>query len=139
MMTIHERVPFLGFALVALLLPVIGVEAGLAISFLLLIWQGLGGGFTANSWTSMISKIIPSETRGTFFGLQAGVFTNRLKDVFHAFNHIDAGGIVINDVPTFRADQQPYGGMKNSGLGREGIRFTIEDMTEIKVLSMNLK
>ncbi|MGH8014779.1 MAG: aldehyde dehydrogenase family protein [Candidatus Zixiibacteriota bacterium] len=73
------------------------------------------------------------------FGLQAGVFTNRLKDTFYAFNHIEAGGIVINDVPTFRADQQPYGGMKNSGIGREGIRFTIEDMTEIKVLSMNLK
>lgn len=73
------------------------------------------------------------------FGLQAGLFTNRLKDVFYAFNHIDAGGIVINDVPTFRADQQPYGGMKNSGLGREGIRFTIEDMTEIKLLSLNLK
>ena len=73
------------------------------------------------------------------FGLQAGVFTNRFKDVFYAFNHVDAGGIVINDVPTFRADQQPYGGMKNSGLGREGIRYTIEDMTEIKILSMNLK
>jgi len=81
-----------------------------------------------------VDKINDSE-----FGLQAGVFTNRLKDVFYAFNHIDAGGIVINDVPTFRADQQPYGGVKNSGLGREGIRFTIEDMTEIKILSMNLK
>ncbi len=73
------------------------------------------------------------------FGLQAGAFTNRLKDTFYAFNHIEAGGIVINDVPTFRADQQPYGGMKNSGLGREGIRYAMEDMTEIKVLSLNLK
>jgi MFS family permease len=73
MTTIHERVPFLGFAIVALLLPTIGLQAGLVITFILLIWQGLGGGFTANSWTSMISKIIPPETRGTFFGLQAGL------------------------------------------------------------------
>jgi len=71
--TIHERVPFLGFALVAFLLPKIGLEIGLALAFLLLIWQGLGGGFTANPWTSMISKIIPPENRGTFFGLQAAV------------------------------------------------------------------
>lgn len=73
MTTIHERVPFLGFAIVALLLPFIGLQAGLVITFILLTWQGLGGGFTANSWTSMISKIIPSETRGTFFGFQAGI------------------------------------------------------------------
>jgi MFS family permease len=72
-MTIHERVPFLGFAIVALLLPTIGLQAGLIATFILLTWQGLGGGFTANSWTSMISKIIPPETRGTFFGLQAGI------------------------------------------------------------------
>ena len=73
LMTIHERIPFLGFAIVALLLPTIGLQAGLIATFILLIWQGLGGGFTANSWTSMISKIIPPETRGTFFGLQAGL------------------------------------------------------------------
>jgi MFS family permease len=73
MTTIHERVPFLGFAVVALLLPRIGLQVGLIITFILLTWQGLGAGFTANSWTSMISKIIPPETRGTFFGLQAGV------------------------------------------------------------------
>jgi MFS family permease len=72
-LTIHERLPFLGFALVAFLLPRIGLEAGLVLSFLLLIWQGLGGGFTANPWTSMISKIIPSDSRGTFFGTQAAV------------------------------------------------------------------
>ena len=72
-MTIHERIPFLGFAIVALLLPTIGVQAGLALAFLMLIWQGLGGGFTANPWTSMISKIIPPENRGTFIGTQAAV------------------------------------------------------------------
>jgi MFS family permease len=71
--TINERVPFLGFAVVALLLPKIGLQTGLIITFLLLTWQGLGGGFTANAWISMISKIIPSEYRGTFFGTQAAV------------------------------------------------------------------
>ncbi|MBL8050669.1 MAG: MFS transporter [Anaerolineales bacterium] len=73
MMTIHERLPFLGFAIIALLIPKIGIQTSLIISFILLIWQGLGGGFTANPWTSMISKIIPTETRGTFFGMQAGI------------------------------------------------------------------
>ena len=72
-MTIHERLPFLGFAIVALLLPKIGLQAGLIATFILLTWQGLGGGFTANPWTSMISKIIPPEYRGTFFGTQAAV------------------------------------------------------------------
>ncbi|NJC96872.1 MAG: hypothetical protein FIB03_11145, partial [Anaerolineae bacterium] len=57
-MTVHERIPFLGFAVVALLLPKVGLQAGLILTFLLLTWQGLGGGFTANPWTSMISKII---------------------------------------------------------------------------------
>ncbi|RPJ26175.1 MAG: MFS transporter [Chloroflexi bacterium] len=71
--TIHERIPFLGLALVAFLLPKIGLQAGLIITFVLLTWQGLGGGFTANSWTSMISKIIPPESRGTFFGVQGAV------------------------------------------------------------------
>src|SRR5919106_6750536 len=71
--TIHERVPFLGLALTAFLLPFIGLQAGLVMTFMFLIWQGLGGGFTANSWTSMISKIIPPESRGTFFGTQAAL------------------------------------------------------------------
>src|SRR5215210_5137257 len=72
-LTVHERIPFLGFAIVALLLPKIGMQAGLIVTFLLLTWQGLGGGFTANPWTSMISKIIPPESRGTFFGTQAAL------------------------------------------------------------------
>jgi MFS family permease len=71
--TIHERIPFLGLAIVALLLPKIGLQAGLSLTFMFLIWQGLGGGFTANSWTSLISKIMPPESRGTFFGTQAAV------------------------------------------------------------------
>lgn len=73
MATIHERLPFLAFAIIALFLPRIGLETGLILTFIMLSWQGLGGGFTANSWTSMISKIIPSDSRGTFFGMQAGI------------------------------------------------------------------
>lgn len=86
MMTIHERAPFLGFAIVALLLPFVGLSIGLALTFLLLTWQGLGGGFTANAWTSMISKIIPPDSRGTFFGLQAG-----LANLFISMSAIGAG------------------------------------------------
>lgn len=86
LITIHERIPFLGFSLVALLLPIIGLNAGLLLTFLLLIWQGLGGGFTANAWTSMISKIIPPESRGTFFGMQAG-----LANLFISGSAIGAG------------------------------------------------
>ncbi len=73
LMTVHERIPFLGLAIVALLLPFIGLQTGLIVTFILLVWQGLGGGFTANAWVSMISKIIPPEYRGTFFGFQAGL------------------------------------------------------------------
>jgi MFS family permease len=84
--TIHERIPFLGFAIVALLLRFIGLNTGLVLTFCLLIWQGLGGGFTANAWTSMISKIIPPESRGTFFGMQGG-----LANLFISMSAIGAG------------------------------------------------
>ena len=84
-------------------------------------------------------KKVVNEVNNSEYGLQAGVFTNRLKDVFYAYKNIDAGGIVINDIPTYRADHQPYGGMKDSGFGREGVKYAIEDMTEIKILSLNLK
>lgn len=86
MTTIHERVPFLGFAVVSLLLPLIGLNASLILTFLLLVWQGLGGGFTANAWTSMISKIIPPDSRGAFFGMQAG-----LANLFISVSAIAAG------------------------------------------------
>lgn len=73
MMTLHERVPYLGLALIALLLPHLGNSWALALTFLLLIWQGLGGGFTATAWQSMIAKIMPAQRRGLFFGTQMGV------------------------------------------------------------------
>jgi acyl-CoA reductase-like NAD-dependent aldehyde dehydrogenase len=68
------------------------------------------------------------------FGLQAGVFTNDLGNAFTAFNEIEVGGVVLNDIPTYRIDHMPYGGVKDSGLGREGLRYSIEDMTEIRLL-----
>ena len=72
-MTIHERLAFIGLGIVALLVPQIGLNTALVWTFILLTWQGLGAGFTANAWQSMIAKIIPSHVRGTFFGGQAAV------------------------------------------------------------------
>ncbi len=68
------------------------------------------------------------------FGLQAGVFTSDFNQIFQAFEALDVGGVVVNDVPTFRADHMPYGGVKDSGTGREGARYAIEEMTERKIL-----
>jgi acyl-CoA reductase-like NAD-dependent aldehyde dehydrogenase len=68
------------------------------------------------------------------FGLQAGVFTRDLYKAQRAWDVLDVGGVVIGDVPSWRVDHMPYGGVKDSGLGREGIRFAIEDMTEIRLL-----
>ncbi|MBI1955377.1 MAG: aldehyde dehydrogenase family protein [Acidobacteria bacterium] len=72
------------------------------------------------------------------YGLQAGIFTNDLQAVFHAFETLDVGGVIVNEVPTYRADPMPYGGRKDSGLGREGVRYAIEEFTERKVLVVNL-
>jgi acyl-CoA reductase-like NAD-dependent aldehyde dehydrogenase len=74
------------------------------------------------------------EVNDSKFGLQAGVFTRDLFKMFDAWDHLDVGGIVINDVPSYRVDNMPYGGVKDSGLGREGVRFAMEDMTEIRNL-----
>jgi len=71
------------------------------------------------------------------FGLQAGVFTDSIEEMNLAFNEIEAGGVIINDVPTFRADHMPYGGIKNSGLGREGIRYAMMEMLEPRLLVKN--
>jgi acyl-CoA reductase-like NAD-dependent aldehyde dehydrogenase len=71
------------------------------------------------------------------YGLQAGVFTADLNRSLRAFDALDVGGVIINDVPTWRIDHMPYGGVKSSGLGREGPRYTIEEMTELKLLVIN--
>src|SRR6185369_10317001 len=70
----------------------------------------------------------------TRYGLQAGIFTQNITRVRQAFDGLDVGGIVVNDSPSFRVDAMPYGGVRDSGLGREGVRFAIEEMTERKLL-----
>ncbi len=70
------------------------------------------------------------------FGLQAGVFTNDLAHAMRAWNELEVGGVVVGDVPSFRVDNMPYGGVKDSGFGREGVRYAIEDMTEVRLLVM---
>jgi acyl-CoA reductase-like NAD-dependent aldehyde dehydrogenase len=73
------------------------------------------------------------------YGLQAGVFSRDAKLLFQAFDELEVGGVVAGDIPSFRIDQMPYGGVKDSGLGREGLRYAIEEMTEPKLLVMNLR
>jgi len=68
------------------------------------------------------------------FGLQTGVFSNDLAGTWRAFAGLDVGGVIINDIPTYRIDHMPYGGVKDSGLGREGLRWAIEDMTELRIM-----
>jgi acyl-CoA reductase-like NAD-dependent aldehyde dehydrogenase len=73
------------------------------------------------------------------YGLQAGVYTSDIEKAFQAVKGIRVGGVIVNDVPTYRADQMPYGGVKDSGMGREGLKFAIEEMTDIKMVVLNLQ
>ena len=84
------------------------------------------------SFPEVVARVNDSD-----FGLQAGVFTNDLSETVYAYEHLEVGGVIINNVSNFRADHMPYGGVKDSGLGREGVRYAIEDMTERKVLVIN--
>jgi acyl-CoA reductase-like NAD-dependent aldehyde dehydrogenase len=72
------------------------------------------------------------------YGLQAGVFTTNVNLAFQAGRQIHTGGVIINDTSNWRADHMPYGGVKRSGMGREGIRYTMEEMTELKLVVFNL-
>jgi glyceraldehyde-3-phosphate dehydrogenase (NADP+) len=83
-----------------------------------------------------IEEAIDAAGRGEF-GLQAGIFTNDLRVVDAAFDRIEVGGLMVNDVSTYRIDHMPYGGVKSSGFGREGLRYAIEEMTEQKLLTFN--
>jgi glyceraldehyde-3-phosphate dehydrogenase (NADP+) len=83
-----------------------------------------------------VTAAIASVNRSAF-GLQAGIFTSRLDRALDAYDALEAGGVIVNDVPTWRIDHMPYGGVKDSGLGREGPRFALEEMTEIKLLVVN--
>jgi acyl-CoA reductase-like NAD-dependent aldehyde dehydrogenase len=73
------------------------------------------------------------------YGLQAGVYTSDIEKAFEAVKGIRVGGVIVNDVPTYRADQMPYGGVKESGMGREGLKFAVEEMTDIKMVVFNLQ
>jgi acyl-CoA reductase-like NAD-dependent aldehyde dehydrogenase len=83
-----------------------------------------------------VSEAIAAAGRSEF-GLQAGIFTNDMRVVDEAFDRIEVGGLMVNDVSTFRIDHMPYGGVKSSGFGREGLRYAIEEMTELKLLALN--
>ena len=89
-----------------------------------------------SSWRSRSATSTRPSRRvnDSMFGLQTGVFTNDLAGAWRAFGELEVGGVIINDIPTYRIDHMPYGGVKDSGLGREGLRWAIEDMTEIRIM-----
>jgi glyceraldehyde-3-phosphate dehydrogenase (NADP+) len=74
----------------------------------------------------------------TIYGLQAGVFTRNLNHAWRAFETLEVGGVIINDSPAFRVDNMPYGGVKASGFGREGLRYAMEELTELRLLALNV-
>jgi acyl-CoA reductase-like NAD-dependent aldehyde dehydrogenase len=78
------------------------------------------------------------QANDTKFGLQVGVFTNDINRVFKAVRRLNFGGVIVNDTPNFRADHMPYGGNRQSGLGREGVKFAMEDMTNIQLVAIRL-
>jgi acyl-CoA reductase-like NAD-dependent aldehyde dehydrogenase len=78
------------------------------------------------------------QANATSFGLQVGVFTRDIDRVFQAVKRLNFGGVIINDTPAFRADHMPYGGNRRSGLGREGVRYAMEDMTNIQMVAIRL-
>jgi acyl-CoA reductase-like NAD-dependent aldehyde dehydrogenase len=80
-----------------------------------------------------------AQVNDSAYGLQTGIFTRDAKLLFQAYEELEVGAVVAGDVPTFRIDHMPYGGIKDSGLGREGLRYVIEEMTEPKLLVMNLR
>jgi glyceraldehyde-3-phosphate dehydrogenase (NADP+) len=91
---------------------------------------------TLDSYSSFEDAL--ARVNATVYGLQAGIFTASLRRAFEAYRRIEVGGVIINDFPTFRVDHMPYGGVKESGLGREGVRYAIEEMTESRLLVLNL-
>ena len=88
---------------------------------------------TIESYSDNISEAI-KKLNHTRFGLQCGIFTDSIDELNYCFRHAEVGGVIHNDVPTIRFDQMPYGGIKDSGLGREGVKYAIQDMLEPKVL-----
>ena len=82
-----------------------------------------------SEWKAALDEVNDSK-----FGLQAGIFTRDIHKVLDAWDHLDVGGVCVNEVSSYRVDNMPYGGVKDSGLGREGVRFAMEDMSEIRNL-----
>jgi len=94
--------------------------------------EAFGPVATLQSYTDFEAAL--AEVNDSRFGLQAGVMTHDLSKALMAWDRLEVGGVVIGDVPSYRVDNMPYGGVKDSGLGREGVRFAMEDMTEIRNL-----
>jgi len=92
---------------------------------------------TTNSFDTFAEAV--TRANATRYGLQGGLFTNDLRQAFRALEDWDVGGLMVNDVATFRVDHMPYGGVKRSGFGREGLRYAIEEMTELKLLTINTR
>ncbi|WP_242490729.1 aldehyde dehydrogenase family protein [Priestia endophytica] len=80
------------------------------------------------TWNEAIDLVNDS-----LYGLQAGVYTTSMQKAFEAVERLEVGGVIVNDIPSFRVDQMPYGGVKNSGTGREGVKYSVEEMTELKL------
>ena len=110
----------------------------------------LGAGFP-HSWTTGVAAyeavrsaaeqnldlgriVVVDAVNDSDFGLQVGVFTGNLGHAMRAWDRLEVGGVIVGDVPSFRVDNMPYGGVKHSGLGREGVRYAIEDMSEQRLL-----
>jgi len=93
--------------------------------------------FTVESYSAFDEAL--ARVNDSLYGLQSGLFSRNPGLILRAFEEIEAGTVMVNDVPTFRADQMPYGGMKDSGTGRKGLRYSIEEMTERELLLLNLR
>ena len=87
---------------------------------------------TVEPYTDFASAL--KEVNNSPYGLQAGLFTRDAKLIFQAYEELEVGGLIAGDVPTFRVENMPYGGIKDSGFGREGVRYAMEEMTELKSL-----
>ena len=90
---------------------------------------------TVNAFATFEEAV--TRANATKYGLQGGMFTNDLRRAFQALEDWDVGGLMVNDVPIYRIDNMPFGGWKESGIGREGTRYAMQEMTEIKHLMIN--
>ena len=98
-----------------------------------LLQRGVRAALSSRSHSAISTLRSPASTTAAS-GSRPGVFTNDLTGAWKAFAELEVGGVMINDVPTYRIDHMPYGGVKDSGLGREGLRYAMEDMTEIRIM-----